>query len=258
MPEADDLTLLLEAAKAAGEIARGFFKQGPRAWDKPGAGPVTEADIAVNDMLAERLRGARPGYGWLSEETPDSEDRLEAARAFVIDPLDGTRAFIEGDHSWAHSLAVTDGGVVVAAAIFLPMVDRMYAAARGQGALLDGTRISVSSTDPLEGANVLASRSNFEPWHWTGGNIPDVRRRFRSSIAYRLSLIGEGKFDAMLSLRPTWEWDVAAGALIVEEAGGRITDRRGAALRFNTPGRLLNGVVAAGPRLHQEITDRLA
>lgn len=258
MPEADDLSLLVAAARDAGEIARSYFKRAPRAWDKPdAAGPVTEADIAVNEMLEDRLRGARPGYGWLSEESPDDPSRLDAARAFVIDPLDGTRAFIEGDHAWAHSLAVVDRGKVVAAVIYLPMNDRLYTAARGKGAHLGETRLAVTGADELDGATVLATRTNFEPWHWTEARVPNVHRSFRSSLAFRLGLVGEGRYDAMLTLRPTWEWDVAAGALIVEEAGGRVTDRRGAALSFNTPDPQLNGVIAASPSLHDEIARRL-
>jgi myo-inositol-1(or 4)-monophosphatase len=258
LPAPDDLALLVEAAQAAGEIARGYFRQSPRIWEKPGAGPVTEADIAVNDMLAERLRGARPGYGWLSEETPDSPERLDAARAFVIDPLDGTRAFIEGDHNWAHSLAVVDNGEAVAAVVYLPMADKLYAASKGHGATLNGARITVAPADTLDGATVLATRSNFEPWFWSGAEVPRVKRQFRSSLAYRMSLVAEGRFDAMLTLRPTWEWDVAAGALIVTEAGGRVTDRQGARPRFNAATAQINGVIAAAPGLHGEITARLA
>lgn len=258
MPVADDLSLLIEAAKAAGDISRGFFKRTLKTWDKPGSGgPVTEADLAVNEMLESHLRRARPGYGWLSEESPDNPERLEAARAFVIDPLDGTRAFIEGDYSWAHSLAVVDQGQVMAAVTFLPMSDKLYSAAVGQGAYLNGTRIAVSQADALDGATVLATRVNFEPWHWVEAQVPQVSRKFRSSLAYRLSLVGEGRYDAMLSLRPTWEWDVAAGTLIVEEAGGRVTDRRGAVPRFNRPDPQINGIIAAGPLLHDEIARRL-
>lgn len=259
MPETDDdLALLIDAARAAGEIARGYFKRAPKVWEKPGAaGPVTEADMAVNDMLAGSLRGARPGYGWLSEESPDDPARLDADRAFVIDPIDGTRAFIEGEHSWAHSLAVVDRGEVVAAAIYLPMSDHLYTAKRGKGAYRDGARIAVSTATALDGATVLATRTNFEPWHWAEARVPQVHRKFRSSLAYRLGLVGEGRYDAMLTLRPTWEWDVAAGALVVSEAGGRVTDRRGAALRFNRPDPQLNGVIAAGPVVHDEIASRL-
>lgn len=258
MPEADDLSLLIEAAQAAGEIARGFFQRGPKAWEKPGAaGPVTEADLAVNDMLEDRLRSARPGYGWLSEESADDPARLEASRVFIVDPIDGTRAFIEGDHAWAHALAVVERGRVTAAVIYLPMAERLYSAARGKGARVNGLGMAVSAAPALDGATVLASRTNFEPWHWVEARVPQVSRQVRSSLAYRMGLVGEGRFDAMLTLRPTWEWDVAAGSLIVAEAGGRVTDRAGAELVFNTRGLLVNGVIAAGPRVHDEIARRL-
>lgn len=258
MPAADDLTLLKEAAQAAGEIAQRHYRRAPKTWDKPDAGgPVTEADLEIDAMLRERLMTARPGYGWLSEETPDTTERLGAARAFVVDPLDGTRAFIEGSPTWAHSLAVVDDGTVISAAVFLPIPELLYTAVLGQGARLNGTPIAVSDREALTGASVLASRTNFEPWHWMEAQVPDVKRQFRSSLAYRMSLVGEGRYDAMLSLRPTWEWDVAAGSLIVQEAGGRVTDRRGGALRFNRATPQLDGIVAACPRVHDEITRRL-
>ncbi|MEJ1991114.1 MAG: 3'(2'),5'-bisphosphate nucleotidase CysQ [Maritimibacter sp.] len=258
MPETDDLTLLIEAARAAGEIARQYFRNDPQVWEKPDdAGPVTEADLAVNAMLEERLQSARVGYGWLSEESPDSEVRLALPRCFVIDPLDGTRAFVQGDSTWAHSLAVVENGVPVAGVVYLPMHDKLYAAAKGMGATLNGEPIRVSDQDAADGATVLASRINFEPWHWVEAEAPAIERHFRSSLAYRMSLVAEGSFDAMLTLRPTWEWDVAAGTLIVTEAGGQATDRRGGAPRFNNRHPQLNGLVAAGPMLHQDLTNRL-
>mgnify|MGYP002713051622 CR=1 FL=1 len=258
MQEADDLSLLVAAARDAGEIAQRYFRRDPKAWDKPGsAGPVTEADLAVDAMLRETLTEARPGYGWLSEETPDNEARLDTDRLFIIDPIDGTRAFIEGSPSWAHSLAVVTGGEVSAAVVFIPASDKLYAAARGWGATLNGDVLHVSRQVGLNGASVLGTRANFEPWHWAGADVPKVRRKFRSSLAYRMSLVAEGRYDAMLSLRATWEWDVAAGALIVTEAGGEVSDRRGRALRFNNPMPQVNGVVAAGPMVHEELGRRL-
>ncbi len=258
MPEADDLSLLIEAARAVGEIARGFFGHDPQVWEKPdGAGPVTEADLAVNAALEERLMAARPHYGWLSEESPDSEMRQALPHTFIVDPLDGTRAFIQGDGTWAHSLAIAKAGEVVAGVVYLPMYDKLYAAARGQGATLNGVPIAVSARDGVDGATVLASRINYDPWHWVGAEPPVVERHFRSSLAYRMSLVAEGRFDAMLTLRPTWEWDVAAGTLLVTEAGGRVSDKRGLAPRFNNPRPLLDGLVAAGPMVQADLTDRL-
>jgi len=258
-PVADDLHLLTDAARRAGDIAMGFFNAKPEVWDKPdGAGPVTEADLAVDEMLRESLQGARPTYGWLSEETEDNPDRLTAARLFIIDPIDGTRAFIEGSAGWAHSLAVVERGQVVAGVVYLPVSDRMYSAALGQGAFLNGTPIRASRCAHLHDATVLAARPTYDSWNWKDGVVPPVIRKFRSSLAYRMSLVGEGRFDAMLTLRATWEWDIAAGTLIVSEAGGIASDRRLAPLRFNTPGAQVNGVLAAGAQLHALLGARLS
>lgn len=259
MPAADDLGLLIEAVRTAGEVARSHFARGSKAWEKPGAGgPVTEADIAANEVLHEILTGARPGYGWLSEEGPEHPARRDARRAFVVDPLDGTRAFIEGDHSWSQALAVVVDGEVAAGVVYLPMRDKLYAAARGQGATLNGTPLAVRPAERIDGASVLSSRTNFDLRHWRDARVPEVRRRFRSSLAYRLGLVAIGRYDAMLRLRPVWEWDAAAGSLLVEEAGGRITDRHGTALRFNRPDPKFDGLVAAAPPLHADILARLA
>ncbi len=255
--DAADLTLLAEAARAAGEIARRYFGNGPQTWDKAdGQGPVTEADLEIDAMLRRDLLAARPGYGWLSEETADGPERLSRDRVFVVDPIDGTRAFLEGSPQFSHSLAVVDGDVPVAAAVYLPMKDRMFLAARGTGASLNGEALAVTIRDGLDGATVLGTKANFRDEHWRGGS-PQVDRHFRSSLAYRLALVGQGRFDAMITLRDAWEWDIAAGALIVTEAGGRIADRRGNALRFNNARPLLDGVVAGAPDIAGALLARL-
>jgi myo-inositol-1(or 4)-monophosphatase len=255
---ATDLPLLIDAARIAGRVATSFA--GPTAvrWDKPGdAGPVTEADLAVNDLLISNLRAARPDYGWLSEESEDTAARLSQDTVFIVDPIDGTRSFVEGARTWAISIAVARHGQITAAAIFLPLLDKLYAAGLGVGATLNGAPLAVAHGPLDETATVLATRPNLEARHWPGG-VPALDRHYRPSLAYRLSLVGEGRFGGMLTLRPSWEWDIAAGALIVSEAGGRITDRTGAALRFNNAHPTLNGVVAAGLPLHGDLVDRLA
>jgi myo-inositol-1(or 4)-monophosphatase len=246
----DDLALLISAAHAAGEIARRHFGDGPRFWDKgAGQGPVSEADLDVDAMLRARLLQARPDYGWLSEETADHPARLDRARVFIIDPIDGTRAFLEGQPGFAHVLAIVEEGVPVAAVVYLPMLGHTYSAARGQGAFLGGRRLQVSDASSLDGATVLAARPALAEANWPGG-VPPVARHFRPSLAWRMALVAEGCFDAMLTLRPTWHWDIAAGALLIAEAGGVVSTARGAQLRFNTPDPVADGVIAAGAALH--------
>ena len=255
---ATDLPLLIRAARAAGEVARGFAKGHAKCWDKPdGAGPVTEADLAVNDSLEAALRGARPDYGWLSEESEDDGGRLARDRVFIIDPIDGTRSFIEGSGTWAHSIAVVENGIATAAVVYLPMRDLLYAAAAGQGATLNGAPIRAATREKLTGASVLAAKPGYDPKHWRGP-VPDVERAYRPSLAYRLCVVAQGRFDAMFTLRPTWEWDVAAGDLILREAGAATSDKAAGNLRFNNAVPQVDGIVAANPALHREITGTLA
>ncbi|MGY6549368.1 MAG: inositol monophosphatase family protein [Roseinatronobacter sp.] len=256
MQASDDLALLRQAADAAGQIARRYFGAGPRVWEKSGdQGPVTEADLAIDRMLRRDLLAARPGYGWLSEESPVDPARLQSERMFVIDPIDGTRAFVEGQHGFAHALAVVDAQGPLAAVVHLPMLGLTYAAARGQGTLLNGIPINVSPRIALTGAQVLTARLQLAPEHWPGG-VPQVERHFRSSLAWRMALVAEGQFDAMLTLRPTWHWDSAAGALLIMEAGGRVSTADGQPIDFRSARPASEGVIAAGPDLHGALIKR--
>lgn len=251
-----DLSLLIDAAQEAGRIACGFAGKNPEVWDKAdGAGPVTEADLAVNRMLDAELRAARPDYGWLSEESPQDDARLNDERVFIIDPIDGTRSFIAGDSTWAHSLAIAEKGKVTAAVVYLPLRDKLYTAELGHGAHLNGDVIAVGSRPDLIGADILATKPAMDAKNWHA--LPDVKRNHRPSLAYRLSLVAEGKFDAMFTFRPTWEWDVAAGDLILQEAGAITSDRHGAPLIFNNKDPRLAGMIGANATLHQSISDAL-
>jgi myo-inositol-1(or 4)-monophosphatase len=249
---ASDLNLLIDAALIAGRVATSYAGKTAQKWDKPdGAGPVTEADLAVNNMLSATLPIVRPTYGWLSEETEDTAARLSRDKVFIIDPIDGTRSYAEGASTWAHSFAVSEGGQITAAVVYLPMLKKMYSAALGKGAWLNGEPLRVSNRPKLSNASVLATKVNMEPRFWPNG-VPVIDRQHRPSLAYRLALVAEGKFDAMFTFRPSWEWDIAAGALIVSEAGGIITDQIGGQLVFNGPEALLNGIIAGGPDIHEQ------
>lgn len=253
-----DLALLEAAARQAGDIAKSYFQRDPHVIEKPdGEGPVTAADLAVNAMLEDNLQSARPDYGWLSEETQDNGARLATSRQFVIDPIDGTRAFINGSKDWSHSLAVVQDGVPVAAAIYLPMRELMFTAILGQGARLNGTPMQIKQTTSLEDAVLLGTKPNFDSRYWKGGVAPSVKREFRSSLAYRLALVAQGRFDGMLTLRPSWEWDIAAGALIATEAGAVVSDPAGLVLRFNNPHPQVPGVLAGSELLHAALSARL-
>ena len=256
MPESD-LALLRRAAANAGEIALGYWRRDPQIWTKPDASPVSAADLAVDAALRESLTTARPDYGWISEETEDDADRLDRETVFIVDPIDGTRAFIDGAAEWALSLAVARAGEVTAAVVHLPARGLTYGAAKGQGATLNGAPIAASQAARPEGASMLASRPSYAAAHWQG-EVPGFKRQFRSSMAWRLALVAEARFDAMMTLMPAWEWDIAAGSLIAAEAGARVTDRRGAALRFNSTARRTDGILAAPERLHNAILHALA
>lgn len=256
MPESD-LDLLIDAARQAGEIALYHKAKGLEVEHKPdGAGPVTQADFAVDVALREALTTARPGYGWLSEETRDTPDRLDRERVFIVDPIDGTRSFVDGETTWAHSLAVVDHGVVTQGVVYLPEMDLLYSADRAQGAFCNGEQLSVSDISDIHAARILATKPNMDPQHWRDA-VPDFVRSHRPSLAYRLCLVAQGRYDAMLTFRPSWEWDIAAGALILSEAGATVTDRKGDVLRFNNRVPQTAGVVGAGAKLHEQIAERL-
>ena len=231
-------------------MARDYLARGLRVQEKPGGqGPVTDADLAIDAMLRDTLTAARPDYGWLSEETADTSERLSRSRVFIVDPIDGTRAFIDGQQGFSHVLSVVQDGQPCAAVVHLPLPGLTYAAARGRGTTLNGKPVTVSPRARVAGAQVLAAKPQLHPDLWPGG-APEVERHFRPSLAWRLGLVAEGRFDAMLTLRSTWHWDIAAGSLLVTEAGGIVSDAQGKALHFNSAQPFADGIIAAGPALH--------
>jgi myo-inositol-1(or 4)-monophosphatase len=252
-----DLALLAQAATEAGRLARGYWGRALAVEEKEdGQGPVSEADLAVDALLRDRLTAARPAYGWLSEESADDPVRHMAARTFIVDPIDGTRSFLARERVWAHALAVVEAGRVVAGVVHLPMLKRTYAARLGGGATMNDAPIRAGRRASLTGAEVLTNAASLDPALWPGG-VPPVTRAFRPSLAYRLCLVAEGRYDAMLTLRPAWEWDVAAGALIATEAGATVTDRLGRAPAFNARHPATDGLVVAAPVLHAGLLARL-
>jgi len=242
----DDLALLIETARAAGGIARDYYHRGDaKTWDKFENHPVTEADIAVNDYLEKTLQSARPDYGWLSEETRDDASRLGAKRSFVVDPIDGTRAFIDGKPHFTICLAVIENGEAVAGVVYNPILDEMFEARRGGGARLDGAAIKPSGRTAIAGCSVIGYPRKFKRLGW-----PDMRVSIRNSVAYRIVMVATGLRDATVVFTPKSDWDLAAADIIAREAGAVISDIDGKAFHYAKDGVKENGVICAGPILH--------
>lgn len=252
---ADDLELIREAAVAAGERALAEREAGLKITSKPGGSPVTSADLAVDALLRDRLLTARPDYGWLSEETADSPDRLSKRRIFVVDPIDGTVAFMKDKPWWCVPIAVVEDGRPVAAVIHAPMLNETFLATLDGGATLNGKPISASDTTDLDDAAVLADARLMEGPQWPEP-WPAMRYEKRNALAYRMALVAAGAFDAAIALTPKWDWDVCAGALIAEEAGAKVSDHHGRPWRFNQPDPRQTSLICTAPALHPLILRR--
>ena len=250
-----DLDLIRAAAVEAGALALAERARGVSVRSKPGGSPVTSADYAVDALLKTLLLDARPDYGWLSEETEDTPERLSKRRIFIVDPIDGTVAFMKDRPWWCVPVAVIEDGRVVAAVVHAPMLGETYTAVLGGGAFLNGEPIHAAATDRLENAGVLASAQIFRDLHWPEP-WPPMRFENRNALAYRMSLVASGAFDAAVAFTPRWDWDVAAGSLIAAEAGGIVTDHHGAPWRFNRPDPRQPGMVCSTAALHPLIIGR--
>ena len=212
----DDLELLRSAAVAAGILACGFFRRDVRSWQKDNASPVSEADIVVDNYLAQTLLAARPDYGWLSEETADTARRLDCERVFIIDPIDGTRGFLRGEDSWTLSLAVVENGVPVAGVVYAPARDELYDAEKGGGARLNGKPLRRSRR---AGAAPLIPAPGAVHQEMQAAGLHYTRGPAYPSLAYRLVQVATGRLDAAVARRGSQDWDIAAAALILVESG---------------------------------------
>ncbi len=254
---AADGALLCRAVREAGALALERFRSGFEVHEKAPGDPVTDADLAVDAALRAALCGARPGYGWLSEESAGGPDRLRAARTWVVDPIDGTRGFVERNREWAVSAALVEAGRPVAACVFNPALDAFYEARRGAGARRNGKPIRVSAAGAAEGAALGSSRNEIRRALWRGA-VPGADIRPIDAIAWRLALVAGGELDGTVSLRPKSDWDIAAGDLLVAEAGGAATTPDGAEPLYNRSETRKRGLIAAGPALHRLLLARLA
>ncbi len=245
-----ELALAKKAARAAGEILRGYWRRGGYEIGSKGHdNPVTAADLEADRAIKKLLRDPFPGYGWLSEETADNDDRLKCRRVWIVDPLDGTKEFIKGIPEFAVAIALVEDGVPVLGVTYNPIKREMYWAARGVGCHLNTRRVRVTRKRTLKRATVLASRSETARGEWHGFRGM-LKVSPTGSVAYKLAMVAAGKADATFTRSPKSEWDIASGAALVIEAGGTITDIKGREIRFNQRNVKLEGLIADNTALH--------
>ncbi|HEY0270614.1 MAG TPA: 3'(2'),5'-bisphosphate nucleotidase CysQ [Sphingomonas sp.] len=245
------LAAMAAAAAEAAALALARSTQGYRKWEKAGGEPVCEVDIAVDVLLRERLHTIDPEAGWLSEESPDTADRLARERVWVVDPIDGTRDFLRGRPGWAVSVALVEAGRPLLAVLDAPARGEVWLAEAGHGATRNGTALTVTPRAILAGARVPTEALSKRDADLVAVSKPN-------SIALRMAMVAAGEADLVATLRWSHEWDVAAATLIASEAGVTVSDAFGAPLAFNTPNAEAFGLLVTAPGIHAAALARLA
>ena len=248
-----DLKRIRAALEEAGDALRRFTPGAVATSAKAGGDPVTEADVVVDEICKQAL--LREGEGWLSEETRDDATRLERSRVWVVDPLDGTREFVDGIPEWCVSIGLVVDGHPVAGGILAPGPDHLILGAVGHGVTLNDRPAGTTATESAAGALVLASRSEVKRGEWEPFFRTPVSVRNMGSVAYKLGLVGAGLADATWTLVPKHEWDVVGGAALVVAGGGEIRLLDGTKPLFNQPNPKLSGFLASNGHLMNQVQD---
>jgi myo-inositol-1(or 4)-monophosphatase len=247
-----DILARIEAALEAARKVFDRFTPGEVETEfKAGHDPVTAADRAVDAVLRQNL--LREGEGWLSEETIDDFSRLDKARVWVVDPLDGTREFVKGLPEFCVSIGFVENGRAVAGGIYNPATKETFLGSIDTGVLYNGKPSQPSSRTSLAGALVLASRSEVKRGEWKPFENAPFEIRAMGSVAYKLALVSAGLADITFTLTAKNEWDVAAGAALVESAGGFVSTLENTPLRCNNRDPLISGLLAGAPYLREEL-----
>lgn len=251
-----DLQLAILAARQAGAVVMRTFRTEQRVTHKSPDQPLTDADLAADATLKQMLLSNRPDYGWLSEETADKPDRLRKRLVWIVDPIDGTRSYIAGRPEFAISIGLVENHRALLGVVYNPATDEMFVAVRGQGARwVNGDALRVRKNDTTR--ELVASRSEI-----SGGELEPFVQNFEivptGSTAYKLAKVAAGAAEAFVSRGPKSEWDVCAGVLLVEEAGGRATDLRGREIIYNQPRTEVFGILATNSDLHGALIDQIA
>ena len=254
---AQDISARLEAAvREAGALALSLFQTPLNNWTKgPAASPVCEADIAVDELLRRRLCSPNGDFAWLSEESVDDPGRLNARSVWIVDPIDGTRAYLAGAPDWAVSAALVRDGRPIAACLYAPARDEFFAARANSGAIRNGTAIAATAGASLAHIRVAGPKSLLER---LAGVAPPftVMPRLRS-LALRFAQVAQGACDAAFAGGNSHDWDLAAADLLVHEAGGALTALNGGTVTYNRRVPRHGMLVAAGRARHATLIERL-
>jgi len=248
-----DAVLLRNTVREAGALALSLFRTELKNWTKGASSPVSEADIAVNELISGRLRSATPHYGWLSEESIDDEQRLAKKRVWIVDPIDGTRGYLAGREDWCISVALVEGTRPVLAAVFAPASDEFFFAERGRGTLLNGTPVDATSGTAIDISRVAGPKPLIERLVRSSGEISPHPRI--ASLALRLCRVAHGWLDAAFAGGQSQDWDLAAADLIVQEANGKMTSLSGEAIQYNRREVTHGMLMAAGRDRHAFIVE---
>lgn len=251
-----ELEVAIAAARGAGAIVKRWYEGEYTVQRKENKDPLTEADLESNEFILQSIRSAFPDDGWLSEETRDSAERLGKRRVWIVDPLDGTREFVNRIPEFAVAIALAEAGEAVVGVEYNPVTGDLFAGARGHGVRHQDTPVTPTARTDLRQARVLASRSEDKRGEWDEFR-DEMQVDLTGSVAYKLALVAAGLADATFSLTPKNEWDICAGTALILAGGGRVTDRYGKPLRFNQQKTLLPGLIACGPNLYDPILELL-
>jgi myo-inositol-1(or 4)-monophosphatase len=241
-----ELNIAKDAAFEAGSIIMSYYNTDYEIKDKGYHNPVTTADHAADTLLKKTLMAARPDYGWLSEETVDSPARLSKERVWVVDPLDGTKEFIEGVPNFVVSVALVENGYPVVGVLYNPVTKEIFTAVKGEGAFLNDDLIHCSTKEKVSEMVILNSRSETRRGLWASYDDSFGELKAVGSVAYKLGLTAAGKADIFASLRPKNEWDICAGNCIINEAGGKLIDLNGHQRLYNQKNTLISPGLVAG------------
>ena len=248
-----DALLLRNTVREAGALALSLFRTELKNWTKGASSPVSEADIAVNELISGRLRSATPHYGWLSEESIDDEQRLAKKRVWIVDPIDGTRGYLAGREDWCISVALVEGTRPVLAAVFAPASDEFFFAERGQGTLLNGTPVDATPGTAIDISRVAGPKPLIERLVRSSDEISPHPRI--ASLALRLCRVAHGWLDVAFAGGQSRDWDLAAADLIVQEANGKMTSLSGEAIQYNRREVTHGMLMAAGRDRHAFIVE---